>query len=70
MSHDQPSVSYRIIGSYLFGFKDNPHKETANAGGYVRVGSVGLYRPSSGCTHLYGVISCRSVSLIIRTGGA
>ena len=27
------------------------------------------YRSSSGCTHLYGVISCRSVSLIIRTGG-
>ena len=28
------------------------------------------YRSSSGCTHLYGVTSCRSVSLIIRTGGA
>jgi len=26
-------------------------------------------RSSSGCTHLYGVISRRSVNLIMRTGG-
>jgi hypothetical protein len=31
--------------------------------------AASLYRSSSGCTHLYGVISRRSVSLIIRTGG-
>ena len=27
------------------------------------------YRSSSGCTHLYGIISRCSVNLIIRTGG-
>jgi hypothetical protein len=36
----------------------------------TRAKGLSLYRSSVGCTHLYGVICCVSVSLIMCTGGA
>ncbi len=52
----------RLVAIYIHTHAEDQLRRGADA-------TLKPYRSSSGWTHLYGVIPCCSVNLIIRTGG-